>query len=73
MGLPGCTVLVADEILIEFLVGAGAVDSHIDIPNDTALVGTAFYHQIVPVELDGGGEIEALTSSNGLMLTVGVF
>tara|TARA_R110002072_G_scaffold186086_3_gene342997 strand:+ start:6465 stop:9038 length:2574 start_codon:yes stop_codon:yes gene_type:complete len=72
-GQPGCDVLVADEILLEFLAGNGEVHSVIDIPNDVSLVGMAFYHQVVPVERDAAGGITAITSSNALALTVGFF
>lgn len=72
-GAPGCDVLDADEILIEFLVGAGFVDSSIQIPNDPMLVGADFHHQVVPVELDASGAVTAITSSNALTLTVGSF
>lgn len=71
LGWPGCDVLVADEILIQFLVGNGQVDASIAIPNIGALVGTSFYHQVVPVELDSSGAILAITSSNALALTIG--
>jgi hypothetical protein len=73
MGVPGCLVLVADQILIQFLVGSGYVDAVVAIPNDQALVGAQFYHQVVPVELAALGSITAITSSNALAATVGVF
>jgi hypothetical protein len=73
LGLPGCDVLVADEILIDFMVGGGVVESSIAIPTDSYLVGATFHHQVVPVELDGSGSIQALTSSNGLTLTIGAY
>ena len=72
-GQPGCLVLVADQILIQVLVGSGQVDAAVAIPNDPALVGTRFFHQLVPVELDAFGGITAITSSNALAATVGVF
>ena len=73
LGLPGCNVLVADEILIQFMVGTGAVESSIDVPNNSNLIGSIFHHQVVPVELDANGSIQALTSSNALTLTIGSF
>jgi trimeric autotransporter adhesin len=72
-GRPGCLVLVTDQILLQFLVGSGHVDAAVIIPNDAALVGAQFYHQVVPVELDALGSITAITSSNALAATVGVF
>jgi hypothetical protein len=73
LGVAGCDVLVADEILIEFLTGPAAVDSRIDIPNAAPLIGVRFHHQVVPIELDPSGAIRAITSSNGLTLTIGAF
>jgi hypothetical protein len=73
LGHPNCEVLVADEILIEFLVGNGVVNSAIAIPNLANLVGATFYHQVVPIELGVGGHVQMITSSNALALTVGTF
>ncbi|MEO6594016.1 MAG: hypothetical protein ABIP94_04615 [Planctomycetota bacterium] len=50
-GLPGCLVLVTDEILIEFMVGNGTVESHRAIPVASPLISATFYHQVAPVEL----------------------
>ena len=43
------------------------------IVNDPIFAGLAIYHQIVQVAFDGLGNIQSLSSSNGLALTVGVF
>lgn len=72
-GLPGCSVLVDDEILIEFLVGSGEVTSEIAIPNAAPLIGANFYHQVIPVQLTVTGDIAAIAASNALALTAGAF
>jgi hypothetical protein len=73
LGLPGCDLLVADHILIQFMVGAGAVASSVHVPNSSYLIGATFYHQVIPVELNAGGGIQALSSSNALAMTIGAF
>jgi len=72
-GVAGCELLVSDEILLQFRVANGAVETSIDIPDASALVGGTFYHQVVPIELDAGGAITAMASTNALALTVGAF
>jgi hypothetical protein len=70
-GLPGCTLLVAPDILGLALPNAGMLDSDVFIPSVPSLVGATFFHQVVPVELDGGGQVSGITATNGLALTVG--
>jgi hypothetical protein len=36
-------------------------------------VGQSFHHQMVPLELDLSSAITAITSTNALMATIGVF
>ncbi len=73
LGTPGCTLLVDDDILIQFSRGNGQVDSEIAIPALSALVGATFRHQVIPIELDLIGNLAALTATNALLLTVGTF
>lgn len=70
---PGCELLVSGEILLQFLVTSGSVATWIAVPDSVAIVGGVFRHQVVPVELGASGEIVALTGTNALTLTVGVF
>jgi hypothetical protein len=62
----------ADLLLIGVPV-AGEVTFEWSIVNDPIFAGLAIYHQIVQVAFDGLGNIQSLSSSNGLVLTVGVF
>ena len=72
-GLPGCVLYVADTILFDALIGSPQVVTTIAIPNDPMLVGSNFFHQVVPAELDGLGNIAAISASNALALTIGTF
>ena len=71
-GLPGCSLWVDDDILLDVPGGSGTVTSSMPIPNQPALVGGVFHHQVVAVEIGSGG-ITALTGSNAVTATVGVF
>jgi trimeric autotransporter adhesin len=71
LGASGCTLWVDDDILVQFAVGNGRVDTTIAIPAAPALVGAVFHHQVVAVELDPGDQLIALTSSNALSLSIG--
>lgn len=72
-GLPGCTLLANDDILLEFRIAAGVVTSEIDVPVSAAVVGSIVHHQVVPIEIDGAGHITALTASNAIRTTIGSF
>ncbi|MEZ6036313.1 MAG: hypothetical protein R3F29_02450 [Planctomycetota bacterium] len=72
-GVPGCDVLVPDEILIDFASVGGVADTAVSIPMLSSLIGATFYHQVVPVEFGPAIDITAVTSTNGLALTVGRF
>jgi trimeric autotransporter adhesin len=72
LGAAGCMLWVDDDILVQFALGSGVVDTAIAIPAVPVLVGGVFHHQVVPVELDAAGELVALTASNALTLTIGM-
>ncbi len=72
-GVAGCvlrTTLDHSEVL---LPQGGLATSSLPLPSTPALVGTALRHQMVPLELDGGGNLIAVTASNVLALTLGSF
>jgi hypothetical protein len=71
LGAAGCTLWVDDDVVLQFAVGNGSVDTAIAIPAVAALAGGVFHHQVVPIELDAAGDLRALTSSNALTLTIG--
>ncbi|HEX6812731.1 MAG TPA: hypothetical protein VF384_13980 [Planctomycetota bacterium] len=71
-GVPGCLLLVTPDLLDASLPVAGSAVSTLAIPGSAALIGQTLHHQVVPVEL-GAAAITAVTSSNGLTLTIGSF
>ncbi len=72
-GQPGCTLLVGDDILQLLVPVGGETATALPIPFAAGLIGNTFYHQIVPFEIDGGGTIQAVTATNALQLTIGMF
>jgi len=50
---------------------AGACSSGFVIPNDPVFANVPLFHQFVQVELDAQLSLASLSSSNGLLLTVG--
>ena len=72
-GRPGCDLLASTEaVLLAFPVG-GAASYQFDVPNHSALVGVALWHQFGQIELDASFNILSLSSSNALALVVGSF
>ncbi|MBL8754049.1 MAG: hypothetical protein JNK15_12185 [Planctomycetes bacterium] len=71
-GVPGCTLWVDDDVLVDFVAANGAVTSEWSIPNQPALVGGVFHHQVVAVEVVSGA-VTALSASNAVSATIGVF
>jgi hypothetical protein len=72
-GQPGCTLLVSPDLLDVLLPVAGTANSQLALPNTPSLVGQSFHHQMVPLELDLSSAITAITSTNALTATIGVF
>ncbi len=70
-GLPGCTLVVDDSILLDFPIVAGSAHSRIAIQPLPSLIGATFYHQMVSIETGPAGLIQAMAVSNGLQLTIG--
>jgi hypothetical protein len=70
---PGCDQLVSLDILGVLPTSTGTAQSQIFLPNAPPIVGTNFYHQMIPLELDAFGNLVAVTATNSLQLTAGVF
>jgi hypothetical protein len=64
---------VQPDILEAMVTLTGSAQSSLFLPNSPPLVGVVFYHQMVPIELDGFGNWVAITSTNALQLTAGAF
>jgi hypothetical protein len=69
-GLPGCDLLAAPDALALLVPTAGAVEMTLPIPTAAALVGVAFWQQVLQVEL-GLQQITAIAGSNALRLQIG--
>ena len=70
---PGCDILTMPDILGVLVTATGTAQSSFFLPNTPPLVGVTFYHQMVPIELDGLGNWVAVTATNALRLTAGIF
>jgi hypothetical protein len=70
---PGCDVLVQPDILGALVTFTGTAESSLFLPNSPPLVGVTFFHQMVPIEVDGGGAWVSVTATNALQLTAGAF
>ena len=71
IGVPGCDLRATPDVLDLYLPTAGTVSLQLQLPSATVLVGQVLYQQVVPIELDLGGSLMALTATNALQLTVG--
>lgn len=72
-GLPGCTLLAAPGGTDIYVPTGGRVVMSFPIPNLAVLAGQVVYQQVVSLELDAALNITALTSTNALTATIGVF
>ena len=69
-GAPGCDLMVSPDVLQASPTSAtGSVSRGFTIPNNSALTGTALFHQWV--FLDAGANQTGLIVSNGVGVTVG--
>ena len=61
-----------DELTL-LLPNGGEVMTEIAIPDAQALVGIVLQQQVAVAELGAGGVVNAVTSTNALVLTIGSF
>jgi hypothetical protein len=71
-GLPGCSALVTPDLLDLAIPSAGRVATQLAIPPTSTLVGLQFRQQVVPFDSNLAGAVLAITSTNALLLTIGV-
>ncbi|MCU0866650.1 MAG: hypothetical protein MUC36_22935 [Planctomycetes bacterium] len=69
----GCALWTTPDRVEVALPQAGAVELTITIPNSTWLLGQVLHQQVLGLEFGSGGSLGALTGSNRLTLTFGVF
>lgn len=71
-GLPGCDLLTSLEITAVGVPVAGVFDTAVFLAPSPSLVGVTLYHQVGAVEVNGS-QISAISTTNGLALTVGSY
>ncbi len=67
---PGCDLLVAPDITGLLFTTTGNASSDLFLPNTPPLVGVAFHHQWLVLDL---GPADQVTATNALLLTAGAF
>ncbi len=72
-GVPGCDLLVSPDFSQVVFPVAGIAPTRVVLPAAAVLVGQVLHHQVIVIELDAALAIHAITSSNGLALTIGAF
>jgi len=72
-GGPGCSVLVVPDILQVVPAIGGTAANELFLPNSPSLVGTWFYQQMLPFELDAQGAWIAITATNSIEVVPGAF
>jgi hypothetical protein len=70
---PGCSLLVAPDLLEASVAVAGTAQSAVPIPLRTALLGQSLRQQIVGLAFDANGQWTSTTSTNALLATIGAF
>ena len=73
--LPGCELLIDLRCVASWplIAVAGAVRPSLFIPNDPVLGGGVVHMQVLQAELGASMAITGITSSNGLVLTLGTY
>ncbi|MFY9346013.1 MAG: hypothetical protein WAT39_26215 [Planctomycetota bacterium] len=72
-GQPGCWLAMTPDSVQAMPCLAGTAESSFDLPYNPALIGIAFYHQMLPWEVDASLQFLGLTATNGLRLQIGAF
>lgn len=71
--LPGCTLLVTPDLLGLHVPQGGACEPELTLPNTPAIAGFSFRQQVVAIELGPTGNFVAVTATNAILLTIGVY
>ncbi len=72
-GGAGCVANVSSDAVVALPATAGTVRFETTMPLTPALNGVTYHQQMFPVELGAQGQVVALTATNALSLTTGVF
>ena len=71
-GVAGCNLYASPDVLLAN-VQIGAYTAWLfPVPNNPALVGGSYWHQAVPFDLDGGGNVTQISASNAFRMLIGV-
>ena len=70
---PGCTLLVTPDLLGLHVPQGGACEPELTLPNTPAIAGLSFRQQVVALELGPTGNFVAVTATNALLATIGVY
>jgi hypothetical protein len=70
-GQPGCSLFTTLDGFLTASYGPGTAHCEFALGDDPSLVGVTFYQQTIPIQIDGGGGIVAVSSSNALAATIG--
>lgn len=73
LGVPGCDLVVTDDILELHVPVAGVVRTALPIPHDASLAGLVLHEQVVAFAANTAGVFIALTSTNRLSHLLGAF
>jgi hypothetical protein len=72
-GGAGCSLLVTPDVLGLVLPSGGVAQVALTLPLVPAFAGITLHLQVAPIEFGLGGAITAVTSTNRLSLTLGIF
>jgi len=70
-GQPNCLLYAAADVYGFRVPALGQVATALPIPDHAGLLGAMLHHQVLPLEYDTLGNLVAVTSSNGLVVTLG--
>jgi len=69
--LPGCLLLTTPDIVTLGVPSGGVLDTDVFIAPTPSLIGATIWHQVIPLEIGGSGQVSAITASNALALLIG--
>ncbi|MGE3175033.1 MAG: WD40 repeat domain-containing protein [Planctomycetota bacterium] len=73
-GVPGCNLLVAQDVLTALLLPSGSeVPFAVPVPADPRLAQLALFAQMTQIEFDPALTLVRISGSNGLQMTLGSF
>jgi hypothetical protein len=72
-GTPGCTLWVTPDLLLAEIATGGTHATSITLPANGAMVGQTLHHQLLPLSFGAQSNLNGISGSNGLSLTIGAF